>query len=97
MENLRRVEDPRRPAGSRVQVASLVDLAGMKLRVIQMRGNWKDYVDIHALVSHGIEFRPRWLRRGRSMPSFSRKSACVLCSFMAMARWRGSRLGCSKT
>jgi hypothetical protein len=32
-----------------------VDLAGMKMRVIQMRGNWKDYVDIHALVSHGID------------------------------------------
>ena len=54
MENLRRVEDPRRAVGSQVQVASLIDLAGMKLRVIQMRGSWKDYVDIHALVSHGI-------------------------------------------
>jgi hypothetical protein len=55
LENLRRVENPRRPIGSRVQVASLVDLAGMKMRVIQMRGNWKDYVDIHALASHGID------------------------------------------
>ncbi len=45
LENLRRVEDPQRPVGSRVQVASLVDL----------RGNWKDYMDIHALVSHGID------------------------------------------
>jgi len=25
------------------------------MRVIQMRGSWKDYVDIHALVSHGID------------------------------------------
>jgi hypothetical protein len=38
-----------------VQVASLVDLAGMKMRVIQARGSWKDYVDIHTLVSHGID------------------------------------------
>jgi hypothetical protein len=38
-----------------VRVASLVDLAGMKKRVIQVRGNWKDYVDIHALASHGID------------------------------------------
>ena len=45
---------PRRAAGSRVQVASLVDLAGMKMRVIQVRGSWKDYVDIYTLVSHGI-------------------------------------------
>lgn len=55
LSNLRRVEDPRRPINSRVQVASLVDLAGMKMRVIQMRGSWKDYADIHALVSHGID------------------------------------------
>jgi hypothetical protein len=33
----------------------LVDLAGMKMRVIQVRGSWKDYVDIHALTSHGID------------------------------------------
>jgi hypothetical protein len=55
LDTLQRVEDPRRAAGSRVRVASLVDLAGMKMRVIQARGSWKDYVDIHALVSHGID------------------------------------------
>ena len=55
LDTLQRVEDPRRAAGSRVQVASLVDLAGMKMRVIQVRGSWKDYVDIHTLVSHGID------------------------------------------
>jgi hypothetical protein len=54
LDTLRRVQDPRRAVDSRVQVASLLDLAGMKMRVIQMRGSWKDYVDIHALVSHGI-------------------------------------------
>jgi hypothetical protein len=25
------------------------------MRVIQVRGSWKDYVDIHALTSHGID------------------------------------------
>ena len=55
LDTLQRVEDPRRAIGSRVQVASLVDLAGMKMRVIQVRANWKDYVDIHALVSYGID------------------------------------------
>ena len=54
LDTLNRVEDPRRAAGSRVQVASLVDLAGMKMRVIQVRGSWKDYVDVHTLVSHGV-------------------------------------------
>lgn len=55
LDTLQRIEDPRRAAGSQVQVASLVDLAGMKMRVIQVRGSWKDYVDIHTLVSHGID------------------------------------------
>jgi hypothetical protein len=55
LNTLGRVEDPARAAGSRVRVASLVDLAGMKMRVIQVRGSWKDYVDVHALVSHGVD------------------------------------------
>jgi hypothetical protein len=55
LDNLQRIQDPQRAAGSRVHVASLVDLAGMKMRVIQVRGSWKDYVDIHALTSHGID------------------------------------------
>jgi hypothetical protein len=55
LDTLDRVEDPRCAAGSRVHVASLLDLAGMKMRVIQVRGSWKDYVDIHTLVSHGID------------------------------------------
>lgn len=55
LDTLRRVQDPRRALNSRLLVASLLDLAGMKMRVIQMRGSWKDYMDIHALVSHGID------------------------------------------
>ena len=55
LDTLKRIQDPLMAARSRVRVASLVDLAGMKMRVIQVRGNWKDYVDIHALASHGID------------------------------------------
>ncbi|HXS93611.1 MAG TPA: nucleotidyl transferase AbiEii/AbiGii toxin family protein [Candidatus Limnocylindrales bacterium] len=44
LDTLNRIEEPRRASGSRVQVASLVDLAGMKMRMIQVRGSWKDYV-----------------------------------------------------
>lgn len=55
LDTLNHVEEPRRAAGSRVRVASLVDLAGMKMRVIQVRGSWKDYVDIHTLVTHGVD------------------------------------------
>lgn len=29
--------------GSRVLIDSLIDLAGMKMRVIQVRGNWKGF------------------------------------------------------
>lgn len=68
LNNLRRVEDPRRPAGSRVQVASLLDLAGMKMRVVQARGSWKDYVDIHALINHGIDI-PMALAAARAIDS----------------------------
>lgn len=55
LDTLGRIEDPRRAVGSRVQVASLVDLAGMKMRVIQVRGSWKDYVDLHTLAANGID------------------------------------------
>ncbi len=55
LSNLKRIEDPLRAIGSRVRIASLVDLAGMKMRVIQMRANWKDYVDLHALAANGID------------------------------------------
>ena len=54
LDTLGRVEDPRQAARSRVQVASLVDLAGMKMRVIQVRGSWKDYVDLHTLAANGV-------------------------------------------
>ncbi len=57
LDTLQRVQDPLRAAGSRVRVASLVDLAGMKMRVIQVRGSWKDYIDIHALASHAIDLQ----------------------------------------
>ncbi len=38
-----------------MRVASQLDLAGMKMRVIQVRGSWKDHVDIHDLASNGID------------------------------------------
>lgn len=55
LDTLGRIEDPRRAAGSQVQVASLIDLAGMKMRVIQVRGSWKDYVDLHTLAANGVD------------------------------------------
>jgi len=68
LNNLRRVEDPLSAPESRVRVASLVDLAGMKMRVIQVRGSWKDYADIHALAKHGIDI-PTALAAARAIDS----------------------------
>jgi hypothetical protein len=68
LDTLHRVGDPSRAAGSRVRVASLVDLAGMKMRVIQVRGSWKDYVDIHALASRGVDI-PTALAAARAIDS----------------------------
>lgn len=55
LDTLGRIEDPRLAAGSRVHVASVIDLAGMKMRVIQVRGSWKDYVDLHTLAVNGVD------------------------------------------
>jgi len=70
LDTLKRIEDPRRAAGSRVRVASLIDLAGMKMRVIQVRGSWKDYVDIHTLATQGVDV-PTGLAAAQAIdPSF---------------------------
>jgi hypothetical protein len=43
------------PQGLQLNVASLLDLAGTKVAVVQKRAEEKDYLDIDALISHGIE------------------------------------------
>jgi hypothetical protein len=50
---LARVEDPLLTDDNRIYIASLVDVGGMKLSVIQKRGEAKDYVDIAALLDAG--------------------------------------------
>ena len=46
---------PREQAdGSQVQVASLLDIAGTKAAVVQRRTELRDYLDIDALITHGI-------------------------------------------
>ena len=84
LNSLRRVEDPQRPVGSRVLIASLIDLAGMKMRVIQVRGSWKDYIDIYALASHGIDI-PTGLAAAQAIEQSSiRPSVFGHYSFSAM-------------
>ena len=51
---LRRIELPCLAADINLRVASLVDLAGTKASVIQKRAEVRDYIDMAALISHGI-------------------------------------------
>ncbi len=39
---------------TRIRVASLLDLAAQKVRVVQVRAERKDYLDLATLLSHGI-------------------------------------------
>jgi len=50
--------------GMRLAVASLLDLGGTKLTVVQKRAEAKDYLDIDALLRHGIAL-PTALAAGR--------------------------------
>jgi len=52
-----------RAEGSRVHAASLLDIAGTKAAVVQRRAEARDYVDIDALIGHGIDL-PRVLAAG---------------------------------
>jgi hypothetical protein len=49
--------------GSKVHVASLLDIAGTKAAVVQQRAQARDYLDIDALIRHGIDL-PRILAAG---------------------------------
>src|SRR5262249_12112307 len=52
------VAAPRELAGeSKVHAASLFDIAGTKAAFVQCRAEARDYVDIDALIRHGVELR----------------------------------------
>ena len=52
-------------AGNGLKIASLVDLAGMKVSVIQKRAEAKDYIDIDAIIRDGVIDLPLALAAGR--------------------------------
>ena len=52
-----------RAAGRSFHVASLLDLAGTKVAVVQKRAEMKDYLDIDALLQHGVDL-PTMLAAG---------------------------------
>ena len=49
-----------------MKVASLLDLSGMKVSVVQKRAEWKDYVDLVALIDSGITL-PMALSAGQTI------------------------------
>lgn len=52
---LRRVEDPQAAAGNGLPIASLLDLAATKVKVVQDRAEAKDYLDIFRILEEGVE------------------------------------------
>lgn len=63
---LDQISPPDEPQGSRVHVASLLDLAGTKVAVVQKRAEARDYFDIDALLQHGINL-PTALAAGQAI------------------------------
>jgi hypothetical protein len=62
--NLGQVAASELAEGPRFQVASLVDLAGMKAAVVTQRAEVKDYLDIHALLTNAKISLPTMLAAG---------------------------------
>lgn len=52
---LRRVGDPERAAGNGLLIASLVDLAATKVKVVQDRAEAKDYLDVFRILEEGVD------------------------------------------
>jgi hypothetical protein len=52
---LRRVQDPENVEGPALAVASLLDLAATKVKVVQDRAEAKDYIDLGRLLEEGID------------------------------------------
>jgi hypothetical protein len=54
-------------AGNRMQIASLLDLAGMKAAVVQKRAEAKDYMDLDAILKAGFIDLPKALSTARAL------------------------------
>ena len=63
---LARLVGPHQAADNRLKIASLLDLAGMKASVVQVRAEAKDYLDLDALMKAGIDL-PRALAAGAAI------------------------------
>ena len=57
LPTIRPIKPPLKVQNNGIHIASLLDLAGMKVSVVQKRAECKDYVDIAALINHGISLQ----------------------------------------
>ncbi len=57
LPELKPIKPPLLAQDTQVKVASLLDLAGMKVSVVQKRAEWKDYFDIATLIKSGISLQ----------------------------------------
>jgi len=73
--------------GSKVHVASLLDAAGTKAQTVQQRAQARDYVDIDALIRHGIDL-PQVLAAGAAVygGSFNPLLTLKALSYLTMCR-----------
>ncbi|HTV78931.1 MAG TPA: nucleotidyl transferase AbiEii/AbiGii toxin family protein [Steroidobacteraceae bacterium] len=63
---LKRLEEPEKVASNGLKVATLLDLAATKVSVVQVRGEAKDYLDIDALITAGVDL-PRALAAAKAI------------------------------
>jgi hypothetical protein len=77
-----RLVTPHEAADNGLKVASLLDLAGTKASVVQARAETRDYIDIDALMSAGID-PPTVLAAGRAIygPQFNPEITLKALSF----------------
>lgn len=64
--DLQRIGEPDISTENHIRIASLLDLAGCKVAVIQQRAAAKDYLDVAALITNGVSL-PLALAAGRAV------------------------------
>jgi hypothetical protein len=67
LPGLTRLRPPSIAPDNGLQIASLLDLAGMKASVVQMRAESRDYIDIDAMLADGRIDLPTALASGRAI------------------------------
>ena len=83
LPDFKRVAPPHIAHGNGLQIASLLDLAGTKAAVVQMRAEAKDYIDIDAILNDGQITLPLALASARAIygDAFDAQSTLKALSF----------------